>query len=265
NRGRYLVNGELVVHLSGNPGIYRLTPFGLEGPLPGTAHVDWYKGIGADVLQQYRDTTPAPSVPEHYWWDYTPEGEDPGGDPDPGGGDPGGGGTPKPPVIPPATGGGDGTGYGDLAQGRRRVPLTIFGGAGTLFDFDNGHTDHGEPIRVALQFDPLVPAGAGGEAIFPCAYLTVTSSMEVTLTVTPILDGVAREAERQTIQVPGGTRRTTHHYEIPLYLAAAFGRFALRGTRLAVRIESPGIAPGDLIFDSVELEHETVRESKRPQ
>lgn len=257
---RYLVAGELVVDIGDRPGIFRITPNGMEGPLPGTEHVDWYRGIGLDVLQKYRDTTPAPAVPAHYWIPNTGSGS--------GGG--GGGSTPTPPTKPPPSGGGDGSGFGDLTSGRRRVPLTVLGTGGYLLDLDNHHQDHGEAIPLAVQWDELVPAGAGGEAIFTALYLTVTGSMAVTLTVTPHLDGAALADEAVRVQVAGGSARKVQHFEIPLGRTAkgadgqAFGRYAMRGTRFSVRVEAAALADGELILDSIEVEHEAVRESKRP-
>lgn len=133
--------------------------------------------------------------------------------------------------------------------------------AANLLALDRGSSDAGTPIRVRGETAAVAVAGAGGEAIFPTLYLTLTHSMVATLRVTPLLDGVPLPVI--LLSVYAAPRRVSTVHELSLMQSfEGLLTYAPRGTWIAVRIEVDPLTEGDLIVDSVEVEYEIVQESK---
>lgn len=158
------------------------------------------------------------------------------------------------------------------------IPTLFFGGRDTfanVLQTSDGFQDNGADYVPSLRTNPVAPAGSAGECIFSNAYVTITHSMAVDVRITPIVDFVALDGtggqpdERLTITLPDltATGRETDRYEMGLSLPFPLTgperfRNALRGAWFQLLIEGiGGLAAGDLIFESVELEHEVVRES----
>ena len=113
------------------------------------------------------------------------------------------------------------------------------------------------------------PAGAGGEAVFPAIYVTVTHFTAGEIYVTPIVDGVALERQKVVLVAAGGVK-TTKVYEygvsMPVTIAAVeVARVYGRGTWIQVLVETVNGAGsvGRVIIESVEAEYEVVREWKQ--
>jgi hypothetical protein len=151
------------------------------------------------------------------------------------------------------------------------IPRLFFGesGGNGLLQVDDGFTDDGVAIVLVAETVPAAPAGVGGDARFIALYFVVTHTMAVTLRVTPVLDGVAIDAEAKDIVLAAETDRVSVPVKVPLSIGALradlteWGRFGMRGTWFAARITTPnGLAAGGLIVDGFELEHEVLRETK---
>lgn len=149
--------------------------------------------------------------------------------------------------------------------------------SGAIYLFGSTTLDVAQAYQIRARTARVAPAGAGGECIFTTAYLVVTHDLvtdDVTITVTPILDGVEQTGEALNIvlavQTPAG--RVTEVFEIGLSLpnvfnpgAADHGRYAMRGTWFQLLITSNDAldsGDGEIILEAVELEYEVVRESK---
>lgn len=146
--------------------------------------------------------------------------------------------------------------------------LTVFygqdGGNG-LFKSDDGHQDDGQSYSLVAKSEPLAPAGSDGECTFPAAYLTVIHTMAITLRLTPYVDGVAKTAK--DIVLTTKSDRTLEMFEVgfaELHSPSGTerGRFHLRGTWFSLKVESLGLATGDLLLEQAVLEYEVVRETK---
>lgn len=121
--------------------------------------------------------------------------------------------------------------------------------------------------NLYAKTNKYAPAGAGGEAMFPTIYVTVTHYTQGEIYVTPIVDGVA--LERQKVVLPAVAAKTTKVYEyavsMPVTIAAQeVARVYGRGTWLQVLVETVNGAGsvGRVIIEQVEAEYEVVRESK---
>lgn len=124
------------------------------------------------------------------------------------------------------------------------------------------------PYNVYAKTNRYAPAGAGGEAMFPAIYLTLSHFTGGEVYVTPIVDGVALERQKIVLAAAGGVK-TTKVYEyavsMPVTIAAVeVARVYGRGTWIQVLVEtvnSLGLA-SRVIVEAVEAEYEVVRESK---
>lgn len=158
------------------------------------------------------------------------------------------------------------------------VPVLFLGelGGNRLLQADDGYQDGGNDIAIRAESVPWAPAGAGGEAIFTALFLAFTSTMAVTITVTPIVwvidgeDVTVTELASQDIVLAANAARVTSKHELGLSVPLMNGlvevaRFAPRGTWFAVRLEAAALAVGDLILDGASVEYEVVRESMQAQ
>ena len=121
----------------------------------------------------------------------------------------------------------------------------------------------GADIIVLSVSDPVAPAGASGECMFKNVYLTVTNTMAITLTLTPVIDFVLQTTEAVDVVLSAEAARTTRRFEIGMslpYNSDAF-RSAMRGAWFQLQIQSDELAAGDLILEQIELEFEVVRET----
>lgn len=157
---------------------------------------------------------------------------------------------------------------------------TIFfgrgGGVPAILEHGIGYADDDSTYELLAQSIPIAPAGPGGECLFTLLYLTTRHySADVSLWITPIVDGVDGDTQRLDLlgvaDSKGELRTTEIDLSIP-YLVAGVeqSRFHPRGAFFAVRIETKyadaeaGAAStaAKTVVESVELEHEVVRESQ---
>ena len=128
---------------------------------------------------------------------------------------------------------------------------------GRVARLDSGYTDAGEPLELLLECAPVAPAGAGGDCLFDRLRVVFTWSAEVSLTVTPVLDGVAIEESAHQIDLTASTDRQSQVFELILRRKeASVHTYGLRGTWFAVRIAGTVLSMGDMIIDPLTLEYE---------
>jgi hypothetical protein len=129
--------------------------------------------------------------------------------------------------------------------------------------------DDGQAYDLLLRSDRIVPAGFGGEAIFPVLYLATTHyAANVTLFVTPYVDSVALDTQQVVlVGVPGSSGEHRVH-ELALhqpFLVDGIERLrtAPRGTFFQVKVETRaglGSPIGLVEIDLIDVEVEVVRE-----
>lgn len=140
-----------------------------------------------------------------------------------------------------------------------------------LLQVGDSYLDDGVKYELIARTRRVALAGAGGEAIYTSLYMATTHyDQNVSLWVTPFVDGVALAAQRiDLIGVPGSKGESKTH-ELGLsepYLVAAVEqlRTAPRGTWFEVQVEtryqSAALTPAKQVVDGIEVEHEIVRES----
>lgn len=139
------------------------------------------------------------------------------------------------------------------------------GSAGTIYLHDSGASDGGEPIRLLIQTEEYFPAGAGGEGLFTAVYLHVTNKASLTLKVTPVVDGRARDPI--AVLLPARTAAQQAVYEISLAdsLTADLVEqllYGLRGTMIVFRVTCDNAADEFLRIHSLQLRTETLRETQ---
>jgi len=139
------------------------------------------------------------------------------------------------------------------------------GGGARVLLADQGSHDDGEPVYARLETVAAGP-GPGGEAIFPALHLGITSDVEATIDLTPIISGsnedgtpFERELETQQILVAESSERRSVQYEFglsePLLIdGAEVGRWAPRASWFRVRIVALVHTQGDLIFEGIGVE-----------
>jgi hypothetical protein len=138
----------------------------------------------------------------------------------------------------------------------------------SLLEANQGRTDHGTTIEHRITTRPMAPAGAGGEAIFPAARIVVTHDVAFTLTVTPMIDGVAIAAAARSLTFPAPADRQTSILEIGLGYTSqmpsgrVIGKFFPKGTWGQLQIELSNVGAGVVDIEPPELEYEVVRESR---
>lgn len=132
-----------------------------------------------------------------------------------------------------------------------------------------GTTDVGQAIGFRARTRSYAPAGIGGEVICTNVYLSMqrANTADLSLTVTPIVDGVEKDAIALVLEATDEPVREVHELGLAqLYPSAADPQIAvaLRGCwfQLEVRASDAGAA-GRLVIEGVELEFETVTEGKQ--
>ena len=139
------------------------------------------------------------------------------------------------------------------------------GSAGTIYRYDYGTTDGGEPIQLLIRTEEFFPAGAAGEGLFTEVYLHVTNLNAVTLHVTPIVDGLARDPI--PLILPARTEPAQDVYEISLADAVTENLveqllYGLRGTMIAFKVTCANAADGFLRVHAINLRTEVLRETQ---
>jgi len=136
-----------------------------------------------------------------------------------------------------------------------------------------GYLDRVAKYDLYAMTDPLRPAGADGEAIFPSLYAVVSHTAAMTLYFTPYLDGAALDTKTITLVQNALATRQTRSFEFGLsvpvtHLATTRARVAPRGTAFQVLVETRHIAnattPAQVIIEGLAVEYEIVREAMQP-
>lgn len=123
---------------------------------------------------------------------------------------------------------------------------------------DAGHEDAGSDIDFMVETAAVAPAGVSGSCAFDRVRLVVTWSAEVTLTITPVLDGVELD-ESHVLALDAGSERQTKVYELVLRRVSSRGStYDVRGTWLALRIEGTVASDGDVIVEPAVLEFDVL-------
>jgi hypothetical protein len=147
------------------------------------------------------------------------------------------------------------------------------GNTGTLYGLLDTNLDDDVSFFPYMESAAFWPAGAQGEAIFTDCFLTLTWTTATTIRMTPILDGKPYDGtngtsdERFVFTLDAQTTRKTQTFDLPLTVpltdsldtTSEIGRLAMRGQRIAIRLEVVGyLGDGDLIFDGVWVEYNPV-------
>lgn len=152
------------------------------------------------------------------------------------------------------------------------IPRAFIGSAegGGIYALSQGYRDGDSPVEMVAQGNPVAPGGADNDCVFNRIFLTLTSSMQVTLTVVPVVDGVEISDAAFTVELTAlpTAERTSHVFERSLYQWHRVNgvqkyKKGLRGTWFDLRISSSGgIGSGDLIFDEVVLDYDVESPTK---
>lgn len=129
--------------------------------------------------------------------------------------------------------------------------------------------DHGAYYyNLYAKTNRYAPAGAGGDAMFPAIYVTVSHFTQGEIYVTPIVDGIALERQKVVLAAAGGVK-TTKVYEFAVSMPVTIGAVEVarvygRGTWIQVLVETVNGAGsvGRVVIEQVEAEYEAIRESK---
>jgi hypothetical protein len=140
----------------------------------------------------------------------------------------------------------------------------------SIYELEKGSTDFGERLQFFVEPNPHAPFGPSEEAWFRNLYLSFTRSNanDVTLEVTPILDG--EPLETQTVTLPAVVNRVplTDIHEVPLSVAlersgVEIGRYGARGVWFSFRIiNSSQRSTGEIALNGAAVEVIPVRESE---
>lgn len=148
-----------------------------------------------------------------------------------------------------------------------------------LFLWGDGPTDDGTAYNFYAESAPVTADSIGQEMLFCAAYLGLEWSMDCTLRLTPILDGVVLDGTggtvdcRRVLTLASATTRQRAVFEMVFSRAiydpddpvVEVGRQYLRGAQLALRLETTtGLTTGDLIIDRFDLELEPMQETLTP-
>lgn len=140
----------------------------------------------------------------------------------------------------------------------------FFGGAGRndLLEFGSVHEDAGAPIRGELLHRAVAPMGALGEHLYRYVRVTITYATELSLTVTPVLDGEELTTEAEVFTRPEPNTQQTETLEVELGRSLSSTRPGLRGTwfRTLLELQETAGRAGFIAVDGIELEWEPVRE-----
>jgi hypothetical protein len=126
-------------------------------------------------------------------------------------------------------------------------------------------------LKWVVEPNAVAPQGVGGECLFRNVYLAVTRSndRDISFMFTPILDDV--ELPQRTIDLGPVTSPTTEVIEIPLTIpfdpdGQTFEEYrtGMRGTWFTFRLEDAAweSQPGELIFESADLDYTVLRETQ---
>lgn len=134
----------------------------------------------------------------------------------------------------------------------------------------SSYLDDSVIFNASGKSNRVAPAGAGGECIFTVLYLTTTHfDVNVSLFITPYVDGVALTRQRLNLVGVPGTDGETKVNEIGLSVGHSIAaverlRYAPRGTWFQVLVETDAavVALGAVQVAEVNVEYEVVRESK---
>lgn len=165
------------------------------------------------------------------------------------------------------------------------MPVTahLFAGEGAplnaaapdLYNVGSGYNDDtSSEYDLFAKSVPVAPAGTGGECMFTVLYLTtVHYTADVSVHVTPVVDGVALDRKRIDLTGVANSKGERKTHEVGLYLAYTVAsveqlRYAPRGTWFQAIVETrygagdPAGSLARVVVESVELEYEVLRESK---
>lgn len=152
------------------------------------------------------------------------------------------------------------------------------GGEPALLRYGVGYLDDGESYEMLALSRPVAIAGPGGECMYTLLYLTTKHyDDDVSIWITPVIDGVAQPTQRIDLTGVPGTQGEQKTHEVSLAISYMVGgterlRYAPRGTWFSVQVETKyalgeaGAAanPAKQIVESVEVEYEVLRETLQP-
>lgn len=144
----------------------------------------------------------------------------------------------------------------------------------------SGYDDAGNAYSARAKSNPVLPAGARGEAIFPAVYLACTHRIEPTgdepydevqVSVTAVVDEAEVAQAQFTIRMRQVTdpasppARVSRQYELAFSVpyvvgGVEWGRFPPRGTEFQLLVAWPA---SDVSVDGGEVEHEVVSEIRQ--
>ncbi len=140
-----------------------------------------------------------------------------------------------------------------------------------LLKLGGAYTDDSVKYELLGRTRRVALAGPGGESIFTSLYVATTHyDLNVSLWITPYVDGVALAAQRIDLVGVPGSQGESKSFELALsqaYMVAAVEqlRYSPRGTWFEVQVEtrhvSAVLTPAKVVVDGIEVEHEVVRES----
>jgi hypothetical protein len=149
------------------------------------------------------------------------------------------------------------------------IPRAFAGSAtdGGIYELDVGHMDHESVITVRAETNALAPGGSSADHSFDWLRVSLTHTMPVSVTVTPVVDGLPLTVAAFTVNLPAETKRKSKVFERPIRVphmrdGVATRTYSPRGTWLSVRLEATVTSPGDLIFDGVDVEYEVLTPTK---
>lgn len=154
-------------------------------------------------------------------------------------------------------------------------PTLLLASAGKIGRFGSVFQDFGFEYAMRLRTIEVAPAGIGGEALFPGAWVLVTFNVPFSIRVTPWLDGIPQWAESVDLVIssaPADGHPQTHVWEIGWDLPhlrddVEVGRTGMMGGWLQVEVSTPCPAgeAGILDIEIVEIEAEVVNEGGAPE
>jgi hypothetical protein len=141
-------------------------------------------------------------------------------------------------------------------------------GANGVYRFDAGYEDAATPVEAIVVPNWVAPGGIAADVLFSTLYLTLTWSTQVTVRVTPMLNGRRLDAEAVELELLPNDPPVTRTFEIQLSEAVLDNdievtRTGLRGTWFTFEIRTVGLLGcADLFFEGAELEYTVLRETQ---
>ncbi len=143
------------------------------------------------------------------------------------------------------------------------VPQAFLGGPGGIYRVATGHDDSTDRVGFRVQTRAVAPAGAALDSIFDRIFLSITSSVAATITVTPVVDGQDMATAAFTFSLRKNTASTdprSRVIENVLRTARSGLCLALRGTWISFKIEADSVeGPGLLVLDRIAVEWDPAR------